>query len=276
MTYPDINQTNDEARLLGGLPSLWTNAKDHHMTPGFGTNSGRPLLYDVFCGSGGASMGYSRAGFRVIGIDNNPKPLRHYPFESLCMDALEFLDRYNAGEFECAQAFHASPPCQHYSIMTKGRWQDRLSDHPDLIEPTRARLLLTKLPYVLENVVGAHDRLINPIMLCGTMFGLQTTGGNQLRRHRLFECPRICVLTPTCQHTKLSAIGVYGGGQNPSRRRRRQMLEYADVDFGIKARSKAMGIDWMVGDELSQAIPPAYTEYIGKYLLNAIANSGER
>lgn len=228
----------------------------------------KPRLLDLFCGAGGAAMGYYRAGFEVVGIDNRPMP--RYPFEFHQADALEYVAAHGV-EFD---AIHASPPCQLYSTMTKGRWKER--EHPDLIKPMRDLLIVIGKHFVIENVEGARGKLINPIMLCGTMFDLQTTHGNQLRRHRYFECP-FYILVPPCQHNSGSSIGVYGGEQNPARKHpatigvwghaggssRRDGL----IQFGIQDRREAMGIDWMTGDELSEAIPPAYTEFIGKFLL---------
>ena len=229
----------------------------------------KPRLFDLFCGAGGAAMGYHRAGFEVVGVDIEPQ--KHYPFEFHQADALTF-------PLEGFDAYHASPPCQHDSVMTRGRWQDRIASHPDLIKPTHDRLVSLGKPYVLENVSGAKEKLVNPVMFCGTMFGLQTKAGSQLRRHRYFEMPWFNALTPTCAHNKYSSIGVYGGGQNPARKRipatigvwghaggssKRDDL----IQFGTQDRRDAMGIDWMTSSELSQAIPPAYTEFIGKYLI---------
>jgi DNA (cytosine-5)-methyltransferase 1 len=220
---------------------------------------------DLFCGAGGAGMGYHRAGFDVVGVDIKPQP--HYPFEFHRADALEYLAEYGR-EFDF---IHASPPCQAFSAMTNGRWQDRIKGHPDLIDPTRQLLVESGKPYVIENVIGSP--LINPIMLCGTMFGLETENGNQLRRHRLFETSFSVGLVPPCRHNHFSAIGVYGGGQHPRRQSHRRSHDrpmYAetpiDSDFGISARRKVMGIDWMSGKELNQSIPPAYTEFIGKII----------
>ncbi len=231
----------------------------------------KPRLLDLFCGAGGAAMGYYRAGFEVVGIDIKPQP--HYPFEFHLGDALTY-------PLEGFDAYHASPPCQKFSVMTNGRWQDRLENHPDYIEPIRERLLATGKPYVIENVEGAVSKLINPVKLCGTQLGLGTKEGNQLRRHRYFECSNFWMLVPPCGHNKASAIGVYGGGQNPARKRPVTIGVWGHAggnsnrdnlaQFGTDARREAMGIDWMVGDELSEAIPPAYTEYIGKYLMQAV------
>lgn len=216
----------------------------------------KPRLLDLFCGAGGCSMGYHQAGFDVVGVDI--KPQKNYPFEFHQADALEFpLDGFDV--------IHASPPCQAFSAMTKGRWQDRC--HPDLIEPIRKRLTESGRPFVIENVVGAP--LINPFLLCGTMFDLQTGSGNQLLRHRIFECPPLFFLQPRCRHNEISAIGVYGGGQHPLRRNRRREKDWTaeGAEFGITARREAMGIDWMSGKELNQAIPPAYTKFIGEQLM---------
>jgi DNA (cytosine-5)-methyltransferase 1 len=215
-------------------------------------------LLDLFCGAGGCSMGYHRAGFEVVGVDINPQP--HYPFEFYQADAETYLDHH----YNSFDVIHASPPCQRFSAMRKGRWQDR--EHPDKLTPIRESLMLTGKSYIIENVIGAP--MINPILLCGTMFGLETETGNQLRRHRLFECS-FPVLSLCCNHNSASAIGVYGGGQHPLRRKRQREIDKANsiiTDFGIKARRKAMGIDWMSGKELNQAIPPQYTEYIGNQL----------
>lgn len=231
-------------------------------------------LLDLYCGAGGAAMGYYRAGFNeIVGIDINPQP--RYPFEFHQADALEYLAEHGH-EFD---AIHASPPCQKFSAMRKGRWKDRY--HADLVEPTREILIRISKPYVIENVVGAP--LIEPVMLCGTMFGLQTKHGSQLRRHRLFETSyKIDALLPPCNHiVGASVIVVYGGGQHPQRRKipatigvyghaggssKRDCLDF----FTTNDRRDAMGIDWMTGKELSQAIPPAYTEWIGKQIIDWI------
>lgn len=243
-------------------------------------------LLDTFCCAGGCSEGYRRAGFQPYGIDIVNQP--HYPFPILIMDALEALDRLIKGEsltFSNGEtlhlpdfaAIHASPPCQHDSVMTAGRWQDRINDHPDLIQPVHDLLVMSGKPYVVENVAGAKHKLINPVLLCGTMFGLQTKAGSQLRRHRYFEMPWYNALTPPCAHGKSSAIGVYGGGQNPDRKRIPATIGVwvhaggtsnrdGLIQFGTQDRRDAMGIDWMVGSELSEAIPPVYMEFIGREL----------
>jgi DNA (cytosine-5)-methyltransferase 1 len=221
-------------------------------------------------------MGYHRAGFEVVGVDIAPQP--RYPFEFHQGDALEYLAAHGH-EFD---AIHASPPCQLYSTMRVGLWQER--EHPDLIAPTRAILQTIGKPYVIENVENARKHLVNPIMLCGTMFGLGTTEGNQLRRHRYFECSFGWPMTPPCQHNQYSAVPVYGGGQNgdyhnPPRKAKTvgvyghsggQSARDGVVNFNADKRREAMGIDWMTNGGLSEAIPPAYTEFIGRHLLAAL------
>ena len=207
----------------------------------------KPKLLDLFCGAGGCSMGYHRAGFDVVGVDI--KPQKHYPFEFHRADAMTFpLDGFDV--------VHASPPCQAHCDL-KHMWNAK--KHTDLIEPTRRRLSESGKLYVIANVEGAP--LVNPIKLCGTMFGLKTPGA-ELRRHRLFETNWTLLLVPQCQHKKEPrVIGVYGGH---GRDRRRTVNTQ---DFSTEARREAMGIDWMTGTELSQAIPPAYTEFIGRQLM---------
>jgi len=227
-------------------------------------------LLDLFCGAGGAAMGYHRAGFEVVGVDIKPQP--RYPFEFHQADALEYCIEHGH-EFD---AIHASPPCQKYSLIRRGLWPGR--DHPDLIRPTRTVLLGTAVPYVIENVVGARSAMRDPIVLCGSMFTLGYEG-HQLRRHRLFECS-FPVPQPACRHNNRVPVPVYGGGQDKDYHqppRTRVIGVYGSSGgsstrdgrafFNVDARREAMGIDWMTNKELSQAIPPAYTEHIGKQLI---------
>jgi DNA (cytosine-5)-methyltransferase 1 len=233
----------------------------------------RPRLLDLFCGAGGAAMGYSRAGFDVVGVDIAPQP--RFPFAFVQANAMTY-------PLEGFDAIHASPPCQRYSTMTRGLWKDR--EHPDLIAATRERIRAAGVPYVIENVENARRLLIEPVKLCGTMFGLGTKEGNQLRRHRYFECSFGYLMTPPCQHNAYSAVPVYGGGQDGDyhtpRRKPKTIGVWGHaggssardglVQFNTAARREAMGIDWMTGDELSESIPPAYTEFIGAALIRNI------
>lgn len=223
--------------------------------------SAKPRLLDLFCGAGGAAMGYHRAGFEVVGVDINPQP--HYPFEFHQADAMTYpLDWFDA--------IHASPPCQAFTSL---RVMHNARQHADLLTPMRERLEQTASPYVIENVPGAPIR--STIRLCGSSFGLGVEvydGWRQLRRHRLFESS-VALLAPPCQHSG-STIGIYGDHARDRRRKAdgsAKGLDFPDRDKLTLARS-AMGIPWAERwRELSEAIPPAYTEHIGRQLLEAIA-----
>lgn len=224
-------------------------------------------LLDLFCCAGGAAMGYHRAGFdEIVGVDIRPQP--RYPFTFVLGDALEYAAEHGH-EFD---AIHASPPCQAFTDL---RHMPNALEHADLLTPTRAALVSIGLPYVIENVEGAP--MTGPyIVLCGSMFGLGT-GNAELWRHRLFELSGFYCLTPSCAHrTRDLVIGVYGG-HGRDRRRVISVVGHSGgrsardgtQQFTVDERREAMGIDWMTGAELSQAIPPAYTEFIGRYLLEA-------
>jgi len=256
--------------ILGKFMLNWQGSE--RKCPACGKNCGKPALLDLFCGGGGASRGYQEAGFCVFGVDIKPQP-RYIGCGFHQGDALEYCAAHGH-EFD---AIHASPPCQKFSAMTNGRWKDRATEHLDLVDPVRELLISLGKPYVIENVVGAPLR--QPLLLCGTMFGLQTDHGSQLLRHRLFELSWGFEFSPsTCLHKSGSAIGVYGGGQNPARKRVPSVIGVYGLTggtskrsgksgFGVDDRRTAMGIEWMTNKELSQAIPPAYTEYIGGQLL---------
>jgi DNA (cytosine-5)-methyltransferase 1 len=150
----------------------------------------KPLLYDVFSGAGGAAKGYQRAGFRVVGIDSKPQP-RYCGDGFICMDAFEFFDHVQRGDYPQPDAWHCSPPCQGYSRMRHLPWlKDK--QYPMMIEATRAALQATGKPYIIENVEGAP--LENAVMLCGTMFGLK------VYRHRLFETSFFMLSFPHTTH----------------------------------------------------------------------------
>lgn len=209
----------------------------------------RPRLLDLFCGAGGAAVGYHRAGFDVVGVDVKPQP--RYPFEFHQADALTC-------PLAGFDAIHASPVCKRHSAATP-RWARE--NHPNQIPPTRERLTLTGLPWVIENVRGAPLR--PDLKLCGCMFDL-----NELERERWFETNWATPeLRSPCYHAT-SPITVAGHGE-PSgpRMARGEIAHKADWE-------RAMGIDWMTRDELAQAIPPAYTEHIGRQLLEHMAAVG--
>ena len=211
--------------------------------------SAKLKLLDLFCCAGGAAMGYHRAGFEVIGIDIEPQP--HYPFEFHQADALE----YGAEHWPEFDAIHASPPCQAYSIASK-YMRDAGKEYPDLLALTRDQLRDTSLPWVIENVPGAPMRA--DFRLCGCFFGLN------VRRERWFETSwHGFSMMPAHDHSK-PALSVVGHG-TPS-------WVHARLGYNptIAQYRDAMGIDWMNRDELSQSIPPAYTEFIGHQLLRSI------
>lgn len=221
----------------------------------------RPRLLDLFCCAGGAGMGYARAGFDVTGVDvvghaNNPHPV-------IVADALTLNAEWIAANFD---AVHASPPCQGYTVM---RHAPGAKGAPRLIAQTRELLEATGLPWVIENVEMAAEEMRNPITLCGTMFGLEAQG-HDLQRHRLFETSfRVAPLA--CCHTERPVIGVYGGHARNRSSKHGGRGTKDTWDGGHKAAaSEALGIDWMNLAELSEAIPPAYTEHLGWQLRAAM------
>jgi DNA (cytosine-5)-methyltransferase 1 len=222
----------------------------------------RPRLLDLFCGAGGAAVGYHRAGFDVVGVDIVEQP--NYPFEFWQDDALKIASDYSVTRV--FDAIHASPPCQAHTLMQAVA--KNTGSHEDLIGPTRELLEATGLPYVIENVVGAP--LLEPFRLCGSSFGLGVYSLNrELRRHRLFETNWPIGMLPACHHT-MRSCGIYGDHFRMGRRS-------ADGEFsGAQALaygSEAMGIGWMTWPELVQSIPPAYTEFIGAQLLAHVVHT---
>mgnify|MGYP000983901548 CR=1 FL=1 len=200
-------------------------------------------------------MGYHRAGFDVVGVDIERQ--KRYPFEFVQADAIEYV-KAHGHEFDM---IHASPPCQVYSVTVS------LSNgnHPDLVGPTRDALLEIDKPFVIENVVGAPLR--NPLMLCGTMFGLR------VQRHRLFEIwPNPIWFPPhPCKHDGRATGNAHradGIRRTVSFADGFKFLTIAGHDFLVAEARQAMDIDWMSKAGLSQAIPPAYTEWIGGQLIS--------
>lgn len=218
----------------------------------------RPRLLDLFCCAGGASMGYHQAGFDVVGVDLRPQP--RYPFAFLQHDAMTLDQRF----LRSFDAIHASPPCQGYTEM---RHAPGAKGAARLIEQVREMLVATGRPYVIENVEGAAMDMFFPMTLCGSMFGLGAQGC-QLLRHRLFESGQFLVPPSPCKHTGGPVVGVYGGHAR-KRSARHGGRGTRDVwEGGHKAAaSEALGIDWMTLGELSEAIPPAYTRFIGAQLI---------
>lgn len=217
-------------------------------------------------------MGYHRAGFDVVGVDIEPQP--HYPFEFYQADAMTF-------PLVGFDAVHASPPCQGYTLMRGLGGKAVGKNAPLLIPQVRDLLERSGKPYIIENVEGAP--LLNPIKLCGSMFGLG------VRRHRLFETNWGLYCELRHRHDTWP-IAVWGDGRPTRKEARKQhcgpIAVYGDHPEdapihrhkenkpGLTRRAAtlevgrtAMGIDWMDWKELTQAIPPAYTEYIGSILM---------
>lgn len=249
---------------------------------------------DLFCGAGGASMGYNRAGFEMTGVDRSFQ--KRYPFRFIQDDAISYALAHGY-EYDCIVA---SPPCQAHSNITPDK-----SKHIDLIPQTRFVLQSLGLPYIIENVAGAKKAMRNPVMLCGADFGLK------VYRHRLFESNVMLLVpphvphrdnTPRAGHAVSSAgfVSVTSGGTSLKGLTAGQ-LEDMQIWQGRTERSRtskpetfhryispngfisvsghfsagdyvrfAMGIDWMTNAELAQAIPPAFTEFLGKQLIRHI------
>jgi DNA (cytosine-5)-methyltransferase 1 len=209
----------------------------------------RPRLLDLFCGAGGAAMGYHRAGFDVVGVDNRPQP--RYPFEFVQADAMTFpLDGFDA--------IHASPPCQDHSTLLI--LQEQAHGTGWMLAATRERLRQTGVPWVLENVRGAPMQPHQ--VICGCVVGLE-----ELERKRWFETwPLLFDLRPPCHHVK-APVDVTGTG-GPAGRPKGQRGGIHRKPRNLAHARAVMGIDWMTRPELNQAIPPAYTEYIGAQLLD--------
>jgi DNA (cytosine-5)-methyltransferase 1 len=214
----------------------------------------RPLIADLYCKAGGAAMGLHRAGFQVVGFDIEPQP--RYPFPFVLQDALTVdLSKFDA--------VWASPPCQHASALNKGTNRNH-EDHPDLIQATRD-IIPIGMPRIIENVPGAKA-LSWRVMLCGSLFDPPLG----VRRHRLFESS-VLLLPPygACRHTAFT--GSYRFYEHGAWRVRTTAPVYGHG--GGKAReqwAEAMGIDWMTRAELSQAIPPVYSEHLGKQLIKHV------
>jgi DNA (cytosine-5)-methyltransferase 1 len=210
-------------------------------------------VLDLFCGAGGAAMGLHRAwpNAKIYGVDIEPQP--RYPFRFYQADVFEWA----VFEWRDFDFIWASPPCQaHVSL----RWMYNAKDHACMISPTRRKLLESGKPFVIENVPNAP--LVLSVYLCGTMFQLGTEDA-ELWRHRHFEATFPISQQPCRHRLKRRVIGVYGGH---GRDRRRKMN---GQDFPTSARRQAMGIDWMTTTELSQAIPPAYSQYIAEQYLRS-------
>lgn len=213
----------------------------------------RRLLLDLFCCEGGAAVGYHRAGFDVIGVDITPQP--NYPFPMVVADAL-------APPFDLAMfdAVHASPPCQSYTTMSN-RWG---SDELELIDPVRDMLAASGKPWVIENVVGAKRAMRSPLRLHGGHFGIG------VYRPRLFES-NVLLMAPEPAARPVDAAAVYGHREDGRRlwtRKDGTELRAASLE---EAR-EAMEMPWASWNGCREAIPPAYTEFIGGQLLQSLSS----
>lgn len=221
-----------------------------------------PVLLDLCCCEGGAAKGYQQAGFEVLGADI--KDIRRYPGRFIKGDALAVLDLYR----DKVDAVHASPPCQRYSQGTTSA--DRRK-YPDMVSAVRAALIETGLPWVIENVPRAP--LIDPLVLCGTQFRLRTTDDDGtmlwLKRHRHFESNVRLTSPGLCRHPRgRQWAGSYGGARDDK-------VEAREVRGGgyvprPEVIARLLDIDWMSKNGLYQAVPPAYTYWIGHQLMGAV------
>jgi len=222
----------------------------------------KPRLLDLFCGAGGAAMGYHRAGFDVVGVDVKPQP--RYPFRFVQADALN--QPFRLQDFD---AIHASPPCQAFTQMS-ARWRGKggkADSHPNHLAPMLARLAELDIPWVVENVVGAAKHMRVSLKLHGGMFGLG------VHRPRLFQSNVLLlgVTAPQCA----DPIGVYGpradGRRLFTRKNMQGRMSIQRAAHSADEACAAMGIDHeMTWDEVREAIPPAYTEFIGRQLLQVL------
>jgi DNA (cytosine-5)-methyltransferase 1 len=217
----------------------------------------KPKLLDLFCCAGGAGMGYYKAGFDVTGVDIKPQP--NYPFKFIQADALTF-------DLLGYAAIHASPPCQEYSVSfnTMSKFSD--NRYPKLLRQTRERLISASVPYVIENVLGAKYKSnqadgLQAHYLCGTMFN------KEFHRHRLFETSFFWLSPGKCRGRVKAGYGT--GIVN------RTMTLCHNSKAIVQAAAQQFEIDWMKQSELTEAIPPAYTEFIGKYLMAEVLRLSE-
>lgn len=218
------------------------------------TSTPRPRLLDLFSGAGGAARGYQEAGFHVTGVDIENQP-NYAGDEFWKADALWFLETVDPSQFDL---IHASPPCQAFSTHTP---KANKPGHPDLIEPTRRLLQATGRPFVIENVEGAP--LNGYLKLCGSMFGMQ------IQRHRMFEIEGFPVMSLACNHKQWERSSPYtvtghADGDSYDRRSGGKYLGFRDTAHA----KELMGMPWaQTTREVTEAIPPAYTRFIGEQFL---------
>ena len=235
----------------------------------------KPRLLDLFCGEGGAARGYLDAGWDVLGVDLKDVS-RRYPASFVRGDALAYLAE-NGRHFD---AIHASPPCQGYTIATAGNPTAR-AKHQRLIAATRELLKLTGRPWVIENVEQARSQMVDPILLCGRMFGLGTEDEDAhplvLDRHRLFES-NVPISQPVHpRHGSEQVAGVYGGSRRSSkpnatpaddRYAARHERHGGYVPRSKRVQQELLGIDWMTVKGMQESIPPVYAQWVGRQLID--------
>lgn len=214
----------------------------------------RPTLLDAFCGAGGSSLGYLRAGFDVVGVDIVAQP--NYPYPFIQADALEYLSEHG----HTYDAIHCSPPCQAFSAYRR-KGHGVGDGYPDLIAAVRDRLRAAGRPYVIENVPGAP--LDAPVQLCGSSFGLD------VRRHRWFESV-VPLRVPPCAHHRQTPRFA----QATNRTNLRCTVEVGVWRIPLAVQQHAMGIPWMTREELSQALPPSFAEFVGRQVMAALYREG--
>jgi DNA (cytosine-5)-methyltransferase 1 len=203
----------------------------------------RPRLLDLFCCAGGAGEGYRLAGFEVVGVDIRPQPKNPHPF--VLADALEYL-KAHGHEYD---AIHASPPCQAYTKAGK-QWRKEGREYPDMIEATREALESTGKPWVIENVPGAPLR--NPVLLNGSTFGIRVHRPRYFETSFPLEQPEVPPMTPVKMGRPI---------------REGDIVQPVGHFSGVRYAAREMGLPWMGQAELAQAIPPAYTKYVGEAIL---------
>lgn len=216
---------------------------------------------DLYCGAGGAGAGYARAGWEVTGIDKVARACGYPAGRFIKGDVLSWIK--DVDWLRTFDFIHASPPCQALTRSTTLGWAQwgGTAEQPDLIRVTRQALVESGIPYAIENVEYAPVR--HDLVLCGSMFGLGVEIDGifrQLRRHRAFELTTRLPLPSACDHSLGRAVGVYAakGDSVPGGGETVQTLKQGQI---------AMGIDWMNWRALTEAIPPAYTEWIGQKML---------
>lgn len=233
----------------------------------------KPRLLDTYCGEGGAGMGYHLAGFDVTGVDNSKARLSRYPFRSIRADAIEYVLEHGH-EYD---AIHASPTCTGYTRGTAAI-PDRFTRYDRLIGATREAVLVTGKPYVIENVADARPELIDPIMLCWSMFNeagsVLDADGTPLRmeRHRLFESNVPLVPPGECYHPRdVQVAGSYGGARR-DKVEARVIRKGGYVPRSVDVQRALLGTYWMTEKGCQLSIPPVYTEWIGRQLFAHVSN----